>query len=330
MTTYMITGVLGFIGTNLAIRLLERGDTVIGIDKVSRRNEPNHFDLSNYANFKFYSHDLAYNWWPYLPDLPKIDMIFHLASHADIRFSSEIPNRHYESLYMTLNMLDFAREHKIKKIAYASSAAVYGDTTFHNGGIEAIHPTQTSYYGAEKMAGEAFIEAYCESHDAEAWIFRYVSILGERYSHGFVYNFYRELKEHPDHLYVAGSRQQRKCYLYVQDCIDAMLLAIDTKFTALNDYRIRRSEVFNIAHNTTASLPETIPIIVKHMGIPYPDITWSGNRVGWIGDSILSAPDNSKIRACGWNPTLTIPEAIEKTLDWLDANQWILKERDKF
>jgi UDP-glucose 4-epimerase len=205
----------------------------------------------------------------------------------------------------------------VTKIAFASSAAMYGDATIIPT-PESYSPIQTSFYGASKQACEGLIQAYCSAFGFQAWMFRFASIVGERYSHGFIYNFYRELKKTPTQLYVLGGKDQRKSYLYVQDCIDGILLAIDKAKNPVN--------IFNLGHNDTINLQNSIPIITTMLGIK-PEIIWSGNEVGWVGDSKICHLDVTKIKALGWAPKVGIVEAIGKTVNWLYQNEWILAAR---
>lgn len=310
MTTHLITGVAGFIGSNLAQRLLDRGFRILGVDRKSSNDRLIRPLLSN-NNFDYY------NDWEDIKN-EHIDMVWHLAASADIRYSAKFPERDADGIMLTYELLSWMRSIPVNKIAYASSAAMYGDIGEVISPIPETCPipVQTSFYGASKLACEGLIQAHCLAYNAQSWIFRFASILGEHYSHGFVYNFYRNLKSNPNILHVAGSPEQRKSYLYVQDCIDAMLLAIDQTDRPIN--------IFNVGHPSTISLPESIPVIIKFMGID-PKIEWSGERVGWIGDSFCCDLDVTRLQNLGWNPTLTIPEAIEKTLVWLEENPWILE-----
>src|SRR6202000_464697 len=95
---------------------------------------------------------------------------------------------------------------------------------------EAPFPVQTSLYATSKLAGEGLISSYGEGFKFEGYLFRFVSILGERYTHGHIFDFSKQLLDHPDYLKVLGNGTQRKSYLYVQDCVSAMLhvMARDT------------------------------------------------------------------------------------------------------
>lgn len=324
MKTYVITGVCGFIGSNLALRLLREGHRVIGFDRVVARHDHAIDELTKWLTFKLYNIDLASEtsyaeMWSAVGD-EDIDFIYHLAANADVRFSSIYPDKDInDGIIATYNVLRFAKANNIKKIAYSSTSAIYG-VVDKIPTPENCNFIQTSFYGASKLAGEALIQAHCAAYDTQAWIFRYASITGPRYSHGFIYNFYTALKKNPHELYVHGGKDQRKTYLDVEDCIDAMLMIVDKANDKVN--------TFNIGNTETCSLTESIPVITNFMGVE-PKVTWSGNEVGWVGDSKINDLDVSKLQALGWRPNYTIKETILRTLQWLDDNKWILNVREE-
>lgn len=324
MKTYVITGVCGFIGSNLALRLLREGHRVIGFDRVVARHDHTIEELTLYFGFKLYDIDLSnpnadLELSSMVGDQP-IEIIFHLAANADVRFSSVYPNKDIDDgIIATFNVLKFMKINGCKKIAYSSTSAIYG-VVDKVPTPENCHYTQTSFYGASKVAGEALIQAHCAAYDAQAWVFRYASITGPRYSHGFIYNFYTALKKNPYELYVHGGKNQRKTYLDVEDCINAMLTIVDNS----ND----RINTFNIGNTETCSLVDSIPIITEFMNVS-PTVTWSGNEVGWIGDSKINDLDITKLKDLGWKPKYTIKKSILRTLDWLEDNKWILNVREE-
>ena len=321
MKTYLITGCCGFIGSNLALRLLKEGNKVIGVDRRQTRHFKVIEELTSYVGFKLYNLDLTddYKFFDAIEE-DNIDMVFHLAANADVRFSSVYPEKDLnDGIIATYNVLRWIKEKNIKKIAYSSTSAIYGIVD-KIPTPEDCNYIQTSFYGAAKVAGEALIQAHCAAYDTQAWIFRYASITGPKYSHGFIYNFYTMLKKNPNELYVHGGKDQRKTYLDVEDCIDAMLTIVNKANERVN--------TFNIGNLETFSLTESIPIITEFMKIN-PKIVWSGNEVGWIGDSKINDLDVSKLLSLGWKPKYSIAQTIVRTLEWLDANKWILDVREE-
>lgn len=318
--TYLITGACGFIGSNLALRLLSEGHRVIGVDRPTARHAHSRMELQRFPRWTLYDIDLTDTRSTLDAITEDVDIVFHLAANADVRFSSVYPHKDLnDGIIATYNLLRWAKQRNISKIAYSSTSAIYGDPTIIPT-PETYNPTQTSFYGAAKVAGEALIQAHCHSYGATAWVFRFASITGPRYSHGFIYNFYMSLKKQPHELYVHGGKDQRKTYLDVDDCIDAMLRIVATTTAPVN--------TFNIGNVETCRLTESIPLITEYLRVS-PTITWSGNDVGWIGDSKVNYLDVSKLQQLGWTPKYTIAQSIIRTLDWLEQNPWILDVREE-
>jgi UDP-glucose 4-epimerase len=169
-------------------------------------------------------------------------------------------------------------------------------------------------YGASKLAAEGLIQAYCEGFAMQGYIFRFVSILGERYTHGHVFDFWKQLCEHPNHLHVLGNGHQRKSYLYVQDCIDGILTALSGAGSRVN--------IFNLGTDEFCEVNDSIGWICEHLELS-PKLTYSGGERGWIGDSPFILLDCSRIRELGWKPRLTIREAVLATIKYVSADEQV-------
>jgi UDP-glucose 4-epimerase len=248
------------------------------------------------------------------------DTVFHMAANADVRHGLEDPSRDLQqNTLATFNVLEAMRARGVRRILFASSGSVYGEPAVAPTPEDCPFPSQTSLYGASKLAGEALIQAYAEGYGVEGTILRFVSVLGERYTHGHLFDFSRALREDPDVLTVLGDGRQRKSYLYVGDCIDAiMLLASRDGGPGAVAYNLGTDEVSDVVTSVRA--------VCRHLGVS-PRIEFTGGERGWVGDSPLIHLDCSRLRALGWRPRLTIAEAVERTLQWLDANEWVFAAR---
>lgn len=252
------------------------------------------------------------------------DTVFHLAANADVRFGLEHPRKDLEqNTLATFNVLEAMRASGLRRIAFASTGSVYGEATVIPTPEDCAFPIQTSLYAASKLAGEALIHAYCEGFGFEGYVFRFVSILGERYTHGHVLDFYRQLREHPDHLKILGDGRQRKSYLYVQDCLAAMLHVMATGTAKQARHRV---EVYNLGTDEYVQVNDSIGYLCAHLGLS-PRLEYSGGNRGWVGDNPFIFLETRKIRATGWTTTLTIQQSIIRTLEWLQANPWVLERR---
>jgi UDP-glucose 4-epimerase len=245
--------------------------------------------------------------------------VVHLAANADVRFGLEHPRKDLEqNTIATFNVLEAMRANNVREFAFSSTGSIYGEAAVVPTPENAPFPVQTSLYGASKLACEGMIAAYAEGYGIKARIFRFVSILGRRYSHGHVFDFIKQLAKHPNRLHILGDGSQRKSYLHVDDCIEAMLLALDT-----GDERIA---IFNLGTDEVCQVLDSVDWILGRLKLS-PQLSFSGGRQGWIGDNPLIYLDTSHIRGLGWQPKKSIREAVELTVDWLAANCWVFAER---
>ena len=323
MQTIFITGVAGFIGSSLADRLLTDGKAVVGWDNLSTGQERFLEGARKHPNFKFIQGDNL--------DLDALtsamkgcDTVFHLAANADVRFGLHHPSKDLQqNTIATFNVLEAMRANGIKTIAFSSTGSVYGEAPVIPTPEDAPFPIQTSLYAASKLAGEGLIHAYCEGYKFEGYVFRFVSILGERYTHGHVFDFYKQLADHPDHLKVLGDGLQRKSYLYVQDCLDAMLHVMNAGLALQAKHRV---EVFNLGTPEYVRVNDSIGFICGELGLK-PRLDYTGGDRGWVGDNPFIFLETKKVNATGWKPKLTIEQGIIRTLRWLQANQWVYADR---
>jgi len=312
LTQVIVTGCAGFIGSNLVDRLLAANIQVTGVDNFSTGKRVFLEEALRNTNFTLIEMDLLQ-----LDDLKTVfadhDMVFHLAANADVRFGTEHPFKDLEqNTIVTSNVLESMRANQIKKIAFSSTGSVYGEAKVFPTPENAPYPVQTSLYGASKSACEGLISAYCEGFGMQAWIFRFVSILGERYTHGHVFDFYKQLLENPTQLNVLGNGLQKKSYLYVQDCIDAIFCAVEHANEKIN--------ILNLGTDEYCQVNDSIAWISQSLNLA-PQLNYSGGERGWIGDNPFIFLDCSKMRSFGWKPKLNIQQGIMKTLQFLDNNK---------
>ncbi len=327
MQHVFVTGAAGFIGSNLIDRLLADGARVTGWDNLSTgqirfldgAHKNPQFTLVRGDNLDLPALTAA---------MKGVDFVFHLAANADIRDGWKHPAKDLQqNTIATFNVLEAMRANGVPRIAFSSTGSVYGEalvTPERPTPETDPFPIQTSLYGASKTAGEGLLAAYAEGGQiAEAYIFRFVSILGERYTHGHVFDFYQQLVAHPDHLRVLGNGQQRKSYLYVQDCVEAMLHV--TRRGTARDAK-HHTQIYNLGTPEFVQVNDSIRHICGALGLQ-PRLDYTGGDRGWIGDNPFIFLDTKKIQATGWKPQLTIEQGIVKTLRWLEANRWVYDAR---
>jgi UDP-glucose 4-epimerase len=323
MNYFFVTGAAGFIGSSLVDRLLADGHSVVGWDNFSTGQRSFVAVALKHPAYRLIEGDNLD-----LPALTKAmagcDFVFHLAANADVRFGTDHPDKDLQqNTIATYHVLEAMRANGIKRIGFSSTGSTYGEAKVIPTPEDAPFPIQTSLYGASKVAGECLIQAYCEGFGFEGYIFRFVSILGERYTHGHVFDFYRQLVAHPDHLRVLGDGTQRKSYLYIQDCISAILHVTSLELAAKATHRV---EVFNLGAPEYCHVRDSIGWICEALALK-PRLEFTGGDRGWIGDNPFIFLDTKKIQSTGWKAQLTIREGILRTLRWLEANPWVFEKR---
>jgi UDP-glucose 4-epimerase len=314
----LVTGGAGFIGSHLVDRLLAAGHSVTAYDNLSTGQPAFLEGAARHARFRLIEGDLH--------DAAKLadavtghGFVFHLAANADVRFGTQHPGRDLEQNTVgTFNVLEAMRAAGVRRLAFASTGSIYGDPELFPTPETCPFPVQTSLYGASKLAGEALITAYCHAFGFRAHIFRFVSILGERYSHGHVFDFYTQLHAHPDEVRVLGDGRQRKSYLYVQDCIDAMLVAIERCPGPI--------DILNLGTDEYCTVDQSLDWICGRLGLS-PTRRYTGGERGWVGDSPFIFLDTARVRALGWRPTLGIRESVIRTVDYLREHARVLDRR---
>ncbi len=313
---YFVTGGAGFIGSNFCDFLLNKNHQVTIFDNFSTGKKKFISQALKNPNCELIEGDLLDE--KYLTkSIKNHDIVAHFAANADVRFGSENTKRDLEqNTIATANVLDAMKENSIKKILFSSTGSIYGEAETIPTPENYQIPIQTSFYGASKIACEALIQAHCEAFDLKSWIFRFVSILGERYTHGHVYDFYKSLKKNKDNLKVLGNGEQKKSYLYVHDCIEYMYNSCEKTDDNVN--------IFNLGTNEFITVRESINFICSEMHVE-PTLEITGGNKGWIGDNPFIWLDCNKIyKLCGL-PKVSIEDGVKKTVNWLDQNQWVFK-----
>jgi UDP-glucose 4-epimerase len=313
-----VTGAAGFIGSTMVDRLLAEGIRVVGYDDMSTGFLEFLAPAKRDSRFTFVHGDVL-DAKKLTESMKGADVVFHFAANADVRFGLDHPRKDLEqNTIATFNVLESMRANSVRDIAFASTGSIYGEASVIPTPEDAPCPVQTSLYGASKLAGEGLIAAYCEGYGMRSWIFRFVSILGERYTHGHVFDFYKKLLADSTILNVLGNGRQRKSYLYVQDCIDAI-------FHAMTDAR-EKVNIFNLGADEYCEVNDSIGWITGYLVLS-PKLEYAGGDRGWVGDNPFIFLDTTRIRALGWRPKLSIRQGVERTIGWMMENRWVLERR---
>jgi UDP-glucose 4-epimerase len=313
----LITGGAGFIGSTLADRLLANGVEVAILDDFRTGRREFVADALASGGADLFEGDIL-DQAVLDGAIGGCDAVFHLQANADVRHGLAHPRRDLEqNTVATSRVLETMRARGVRLIAFSSTGSVYGEPSVFPTPEDAPFPTQTSLYAASKLAGEGMIGAYCHGLGFTGIVCRFVSVLGERYTHGHVIDFYRSLKRDPTRLRILGDGRQEKSYIYVQDCVTAMLTTLE------HQVGIEGFAVYNLGTDETVTVDVSIATITEHMGVT-PIIERAGGSRGWPGDSPLIHLDTSRLRRLGWRPEVPIRAAIRLTLDWFEREPYVL------
>lgn len=306
--TILVTGGAGFIGCHLCEQLVARGHRVVAADNLVLGLRENLVGLAGSNLFSFIEMDVTDRAaLDALFEAEKFDAVFHLAANSDIARSHADPGVDFSAtLDTSYAVLEAMRKHDAKQIVFASTSAVYGEA---KGVLREDHGPllPISHYGAAKLASEAFISSYCANYGLNAWICRFPNVVGDRSTHGAVYDFARKLAKTPDRLEVLGDGTQIKPYLHVDDLVDAILLAWDRMEGQVN--------LFNVGGETRCAVSRMAEIMVEEWGQPA-RIDFTGGDRGWVGDVPSVEYDVGLIRSYGWTPKLDSEAAVRAAARW--------------
>lgn len=314
-----VTGGAGFIGSHIVDELAARGHRVTAYDDLrtgflefldGRRGE---------RNFRLVRGDVL-NLKKLKTAMKGHDVVFHFAANADVRGGKADTQIDLEQNTIgTHRVLEAMRYCGVKSIVFASSAAVYGEPDIFPT-PESYAPRQTSIYGATKLAAESLIQAYGEYFGIESRSFRFVSWIGERYTHGVVFDFVKKLQRNPRALEILGDGKQRKSYLYVKDGVRGIM-------AALRSPRAGRKGIFNLGHDETMGVLDVARLVCREMGLTNVRFECTGGARGWVGDSPLVRLDCRQIKRLGWRPETDIETGIRRTVRYLLDNPRLTAER---
>ncbi|MEM0057856.1 MAG: NAD-dependent epimerase/dehydratase family protein [Candidatus Bathyarchaeia archaeon] len=306
-----ITGGAGFIGSHLVDRLCEKNVDVIVFDNLSAGRLENIKKWLNSPNFKFILGDLLHP-EKILGSLSDCETVFHFAANPEVRISSENPKIHYEqNVVATFNLLEAVRRADgVKTLVFASSSAVYGDaeeipTSEDYGPLKPI-----SIYGASKLASEALITSYAHNYGFRTVIYRLANIVGSRARHGVIYDFIKKLMENPEKLEILGDGTQKKSYLHVEDCIDAILFGLS--------FARGKAEIFNVGSEDQITVKEIADIVCMKIGLRNVQYVFTGGvdgGRGWKGDVKFMQLSIDKLKKLGWRPKLNSRQAVERAAE---------------
>jgi UDP-glucose 4-epimerase len=314
----LVTGGAGFIGSHVVDRLVQDGAGVVVYDNFSTGRAE--YLRAHHAAGAIQVIEGDVRDKPALrAAMSGCDAVFHFQAHADVRRGLRDTDIDLEqNVLTTQNVLDCMREHGVATIVFASSATVYGEPAAFPT-PESYAPTQTSLYGASKLAGEAMIQAFGEYFGIRSFCFRFVSWIGTRYSHGVIFDFVKKLRHDATRLEILGDGTQTKSYLDVSDGIAGIFTAIEKATPQKN--------VLNLGHDAFLTVRQMATIILDEMGLSGVELQFTGGKRGWLGDSPLVHLDTTAMKSLGWQPEVAIEAGVRRTVRFLLENPWVLEQR---
>jgi UDP-glucose 4-epimerase len=314
----LVTGGAGFIGSHIVDRLVQEGAQVTVYDNFSTGQEQFLDHLRSNDKVRIVRADVLDS-EKLNDEMGGCDFVFHLQANADVRGGMQRTRIDLEqNSICTWNVLEAMRLNGVTQIVFASSATVYGEPDIFPT-PESYAPTQTSLYGASKLAGEAMIQAYSEYFGITSYIFRFVSWIGARYTHGVIFDFMRKLRSNPNTLEILGNGEQRKSYLEVTDGCNAIFHAIE--------HACGQKNLFNLGHNEIMNVLDLANVVVHELGLKDVHYQTTGGARGWLGDSPFVHLDTAKLKGIGWRPRVSIEEGIRNTVRYLCAHPDVLEKR---
>jgi UDP-glucose 4-epimerase len=313
---FVVTGGAGFVGSHIVSRLLADGASRVTI--VDNLSTGFRALVPSDPRVTFVEGDLL--------DQPLLDrafaghdFVFHMAANADIKNNLLVPRKCIDqNIIATQNVLEAMRANRVGGIAFASTGSVYGESETIPTPEDAPMPVQTSLYATSKVAAEGLLTAYAWGFQFNVFIFRFVSLLGPAYSHGHVIDFYKKLRKDPTRLEILGDGKQKKSYLHVGDCVNAMLLAIEKQPAG------ERIAIYNLGHDDWIEVNDSVKILCRELGVS-PKLEYTGGVRGWVGDSPKILLSTDRIRSLGWAPTKGIEASLIETVRSLESNPFLLR-----
>ena len=300
-------------GNALTRLFLKKGAKVLCVDNFSLGTRRHIEEFNKNSDFDFMELDVSVPDWHKKIRGQSFDLLAHLAANSDISLGNAHPEMDKRRTFeTTFEALMVARDMKIPKFIFSSSSAVYGQNPpmptpeFS----PSLHPV--SIYGAGKLASEAFISAFVENYGIDAWVFRFGNVVGEKLTHGVIYDFIGRLRKNPIELNVLGNGFQTKTYIDVEDCVLGIYLALEK--SPAGSSHPDKFQIFNLSTEGSTSVRQIAEESCRVLNLKNCKINYEDSPVGWVGDVSKTSLDISKIKKCGWRPQMDSTAAVFKAI----------------
>jgi UDP-glucose 4-epimerase len=318
----LVTGGAGFIGSHLVDRLMKLGCKVTVLDNLSKGQLKNIEQWLENKRFKFLEGDLKES-SDAVKGVKDVDLVFHLAANPEVRVGETDPTIHFkENLVATFNLLEAMRKSRsAKTLVFTSTSTIYGEAK--------VLPTPEDYgplipistYGASKLGCEALACSYAYTFGIRALLLRVANVVGSRSEHGVIIDFIKKLEADPEKLEILGDGTQKKSYLHVEDCVDA-IIHITERFLKSRE----KADAYNVGSADQVTVGKIAEIVAKEMGLRKVKFIFTGGvdgGRGWLGDVKIMHLSVDKLLETGWKPKYNSEQAVKL------AVRELLKERIK-
>ena len=298
----MVTGGAGFIGSHLVDALLASGNEVTVIDNLSSGRREFLEPHEGNPRFSLVRADLSGDGFV-CEEFKGADIVYHLAANPDVRSGvADTQTPLSQNVIATYNVLESMRRHDVRRIAFTSTSTVYGEAQTVPTPEEYGPLLPISLYGASKLSCEALISSYSHTFGMQAWIYRFANIVGNRGTHGVIFDFIRKLRDDPKKLVILGDGRQSKSYLHIDDCVDAMLFVVANARDPVN--------VYNIGSNDRFDVKGIARLVTEEMGLNGVSFEYTGGDRGWKGDVPFMTLSVEKLKNLGWKPAHNSEESV--------------------
>ena len=298
----LIFGGAGFIGSHLTERLIQDGASVTVYDNLKTGRTANLSAVWKHPDFRFIEADMRER-KKVEETVPGHELIFHFCDDSDIRTAAEHPDTYVEQNILGLfYVLEAMRKNEIRHILFPSSTTVFGELANPPASESHGPMIPLTLYGGAKLAAEGLISAWAHTFDFHAVVFRFVGIIGGRMDHGVVHDFVRKLQRDPSQLEILGDGTQKRSFVLVDDCIEAMLFSLSKPGKPYN--------LVHIGNQDEISINAVGKMILQVMGLKNVELRYTGGKVGWKGDVTSNFIATETLNAWGWKPPRSSGEAV--------------------
>jgi UDP-glucose 4-epimerase len=317
----LLTGGAGFIGSHLTEALIKMNLDVTVLDNLTSGTLLNIKKHLSSPNFWFEKTNLS-DGESISRALTGIDTVFHVAANPEVRTGYQYPGIAYEeNIHSTFCLLECIRKSNVKNLFFTSSSTVYGETAFI--------PTPENYgpllpismYGASKLACEALISSYSYNYGINSIIFRLANVIGERSTHGIIWDFVDIALDRIHEFEILGDGTQNKSYVHVTDCINCMIACAFQPNGPV--------EVINVGSEDTIDVMSIAKIVLEIFKRRGTDIIRKNPHKdgrGWKGDVKTMRLDIQKAKSKGWKPTMSSIQAVIRSVNEIIAERVVRHE----